>query len=154
MLYGPTLAYSTIWTPQVSPTYLQQFLIIKKTSMKNFRCSSLCPILPLVSSPLWDDFSLCKLASLGISLLTWLALGLEDSPEEIWAIIHKWQTIREIEVSKKNTLKFVPHMERSLKALKESFLPLTKVFLEVEIISNEKRSKPSTLNLRENHHKM
>jgi len=45
-------------------------------------------------------------------------------------------------------------MERSLKALKESFLPLTKVFLEVEIISNEKRSKPSTLNLRENHHKM
>jgi len=73
MLYGPTLAYSTIWTPQVSQTYLQHFLIFKKTSKKNFRCSGLCPILPLVSSPLWDDFSLCKLASLGISLLTWFA---------------------------------------------------------------------------------
>jgi len=29
-------------------------------------------------------------------------------------------------------------MERSLKAFKENFLPLTKVFLEVEILSNEK----------------
>jgi len=41
-------------------------------------------------------------------------------------------TIREIEVSKKNNLKFAPLMERSLKALKENFLPLPKVFLEVE----------------------
>jgi len=29
-------------------------------------------------------------------------------------------------------------MERSLKTLIENFLPLTKVFLEVEILSNEK----------------
>jgi len=29
-------------------------------------------------------------------------------------------------------------MERSLKALKENFLPLIKGFLEVEILSNEK----------------
>ena len=74
MLYEPTISYSTIWTPQVNPNYLQHILIIKKTNRKNFRCSDLFPILPLVRSLLWDDFSLCKLASLVISLLAWFAL--------------------------------------------------------------------------------
>jgi len=40
-------------------------------------------------------------------------------------------------------------MERSLKALKEIFLPLTKVFLEVEILSKEKGQSLKHLILKE-----
>ena len=55
----------------MSIIYLQHIIDIKKTTRKNFRCSGPCPVLPQVRSLLWDDFSLCKLASLGISLFTW-----------------------------------------------------------------------------------
>jgi len=84
MLNEATLSYFPIWTPKVSPNYLQHVFILKKTRRKNIWCSGLSPILLLVRSvwylvgfwlDCWDDCSQCDLSleSLVIFLATWIA---------------------------------------------------------------------------------